>query len=53
MAKGTPTKIKRNKALVRFRRAGMSFRKIGRVFGISAARAQQLYKRETEKRKGT
>lgn len=53
MAKGTPTKIKRNKQLLKFRKAGMSFRKIGRVFGISATRAKQLYDREMGKRKGT
>jgi len=53
MAKGTPAKIKRNKELLKFRKAGMSFRKIGRVFGISAARVQQLYEREAKKSKGT
>ena len=53
MAKGTPEKTKRNKSIIKFRKAGMSFRKLGRVFGISAARAKQLCDRKDKRYKDT
>jgi len=53
MAKGTPTKEDRNKKLVELKEK-LSFRKLAKVFGISAARAKQIYDREVAKKsKGT
>jgi len=48
MAKGTPTKINRNKKLFELK-AKMTFKNLARLFNISETRAKQIYYREKDR----
>jgi len=48
MAKGTKTKIERNKKLIELK-AKMTFKNLAKMFNISETRAKQIYYRERDR----